>query len=139
MKIVFDGLAEIQADFDRMEKNASQIIKQCVYVGAGIVADEIKKNTPVGEGDSTGHLRDHLGISKIKSEDGFVNAAIDFNGYNEKGRPYAVIARSLESGRSTKDGRRVAKHPFIRKSFNASKDRALKAMQDKFNELIEKK
>lgn len=136
MRISFEGLAQIQEQFEKLAKSTTPILKECVYEGAGVVADAIKAETPIGEGDSTGHLRDHLGISKITSEDGYVNASIAFSGYNAKGQSYEMIARSLESGHSTKSGGVVAKHPFMRKAFAASKEKALVAMAAKFDELV---
>lgn len=113
--IEFKGITEYQKQLDELgKKGADAAIRYAIYRPAGMVLEEIKKNTPVDTGD----LRDSVTLSRMKEKDGFIYTQIMFVGYDRKGAPNVVKARVLESGRS---GSKTGKHPFVRKSVNAVK------------------
>ena len=123
---------------NKLGAKSTDIIKVAVYEGAGVVADEIKKNIPV----DTGELKRSMGLSKITTEKGYTYTRIRFNGYDEsrksdafpKGVPNAIKAASLESGNSR--GQK-ATH-FISHAVKRSKEAAIKAMEKKLDEEIGK-
>jgi HK97 gp10 family phage protein len=131
------------------EKN-KEIAEEAIYEAAKIVADRVKKNLEALPEDKYGHLPpgetfkgvpkgykkgliSSFGISKIEHySDGAVNVVLGFDGYSRyptkkypKGVPHQLIARSVESGSSIQQ-----KHPFFRRAVNATKKKALEAMDD---------
>lgn len=106
---------------------ADEMAKKAIYAGAGVVADEVRKGlTRVLSGESSGELLDSLGVTPVKADEkGGWNAKIGFDGYDENGVPNQLKARVLESGSS-----RQQKTPFMRPAVNASKKKAIKAMQE---------
>lgn len=139
------------------------IIGRCVYDGAAIVADAIKANiqrlpvtnkrgtpdkpidgvTPVQKaGLITG-----FGISHMKNENGFINVALGFNGYNRTisktakaakwTSPYqanVMIARSVEKGTSFRKA-----HPFIAPAVKQTKTAAEAAMAATYDKIAKEK
>ena len=128
-----DYMLRLSALADRSEETA----KRAVYEAAGIVTDQIRTNLETnlaGSEQSTGTLAASLGITPIQTDrDGFINAKVGFDGYDEKGVPNQLKARVMESGSST-----VRKRPFVRPAVNAAKKAAEEAMQRVIDEEIEK-
>lgn len=146
----FDGIEKIITGFIRMDKNVGKVMSKGLYEGAGVVADEIKgriEALPIQERKRTGYapwitgkgdydelkgitsyqkqgLIDGFGIAKFSHGGDSVETTIGFDGYNERGEPNQLIARSIESGSSVR-----RKNPFVRPGFNASKGRAEKAIE----------
>lgn len=134
---------------------ADKAISHAVYMGAGMVADEI--NTAIdaippisgsaAEGTMRGvttlqreGLKDGLGISKMENANGYVNVKIGFNGYNKqtskkypKGEPNAMIARSIESGSSIS-----TKTPFVSPVSRRMKKTVIAKMQNVLDDEFEK-
>lgn len=142
----------------KLGDNAEPIFKKAVYVGTGIVAKKIRENLDAlptekfrklqkGEqfdGVPENQKKDMIegyGITKItKDKDGYIGAKIGFTGYGKtptkkypKGLPNALVARSIESGSSVRK-----KHRFVAPAVNATKAKALKAMEQVVEDEIKK-
>lgn len=116
--------------FDRFHSSVYGIASAALYEGAGVVADAIRNATPQDSGD----LADSIGIAEFDKDGDKVSTAIGFSGYDEKGVPNIVKARVLEHGRVDASGRTVAKHPFIKNAVRKAKQKALNAMQKRFEQ-----
>lgn len=116
--------------FDRFHSSVYGIASAALYEGAGVVADAIRNATPQDSGD----LADSIGIAEFDKDGDKVSTAIGFSGYDEKGVPNIVKARVLEHGRVDSSGRTVAKHPFIKNAVRKAKQKALNAMQKRFEQ-----
>lgn len=134
------GIDEEIARLEQMGRKAMPVFREAVYVGAGIVADEVRNRLernlrdrrtaalhPNGRieksTEPTGDLLDSLGITPVGvDKDGVINAKIGFSGYDRKGVPNQLKARAMESGTST-----LRKRPFMRPAGNASRRRAVQA------------
>lgn len=128
--IEFKGIEAYQKKLEELGKrDAAKAIRYAIYPAADVVADEIKKSVPVSDDPRTaGDLRDGLILTPMKDEDGFIHTTATFAGYDHKGTPLPMIARTLESGRSTPEGK-VGKHPFIRKAVDRVRKKAEGLMQ----------
>lgn len=116
--------------FDRFHSSVYGLASAALYEGAGVVADAIRNATPQDSGD----LADSIGIAEFDKNGDKVSTAIGFSGYDEKGVPNIVKARVLEHGRVDASGRTVAKHPFIKNAVRKAKQKALNAMQKRFEQ-----
>lgn len=105
--------------------------KYAVHDAANLVIDAVKSNTPVDTGD----LRDSEKLTHFRNANGFVYTKLIFDGYDRKGVPNAVKARSIESG--TSDGR-IEKRPFVRPAVNRVRERAEAEMQKGLDEYFKK-
>lgn len=166
LNLTQNGLPDLEARLDGLEKACTGIAKQCLYEGAKVVADNLRAaimTIPTEEHHAVPNARNGkqlvymtpeekkevlngIGIADFDGTDDYFTTAISFNGYmNEDedgqvttkrhpyGIPIAMIMYSLESGSSVRQ-----KYPVCRKTFTASKNAAIAAMQAKFNELIKK-
>ena len=144
------------------QRSLSPIIKQAVYVGAGYMADRIKKELqalPVQDGKrglppyvSKGKKLDSIssvqkkdlinsfGVTPFKYENGYTSVKIGFDNYGSystrrypKGIPNQLLARSLERGTSFLKPNKV-----ITRTVNSSKNQTLKIMEQEFKNQIEK-
>lgn len=136
-KITFKAGEEFAVKLSRLESGSEAIAKKAIYAGAGIVTDKIRSNLQAnlaGSTQSTGSLVNSLGITPItRGRDGWINAKVGFDGYDEKGVPNQLKARVMESGTS-----KIKKRPFVRPAVNATKKPAEEAMQRVIDEEIEK-
>lgn len=135
--IVGKGLDEYLAQLGNLEFESPHICGQAIYQGAAIVANKIRANIsalPITKGitqeDKDG-LSAGLGIATMKNDGGFYNVKIGMDGYNSRGKPNAMIARSIESGTSWH-----SKHPFIGPAVNATKAAAEEKMKMVVDEKI---
>lgn len=135
-------------------------LEKAVHEGAGIIADEIRKNleslpeeqfryldTFWGEyfgNVPTGQKIDIVegfGLTPIeKDSSGFLHTKAGFEGYGDfptkeypQGVPNALIARAIESGSSVRD-----KRPFVRPAIKAKQKEAIKAMEESIDNDIKK-
>ena len=133
-KIILKTPDEIMVKLKRLEGQSEEVCKRAVFVGAGVMADQVKSNLQrvTTKGYSTGDLSASLGIAPIKNEDGEINTKIGFDGYDRKGVPNVVKARVLESGSS-----KQAATPFMRPAINQARDRAKAEMSEAFKETLE--
>lgn len=154
------GLDKYVAQLERLGKKTDTVISEAVYEMAKVVADEVKANLialpsvpdteglkafasepqqkiPITKAQKWG-LVNSFGIASLRNEGGFVHVKIGFDGYNEvktktfpNGQPNALIARSIESGSSTRE-----KTPFLRPALAAARKQAIEAARVKFDEAI---
>ena len=128
--IEFKGIDAYRKKLDELGKRgADKAIRYAIYPAADLLANEIKRSTPVSDDPRTrGDLQDGLTLTPMKDDNGFIYTVATFAGYDHKGAPLPVVARTLESGRSTPSGK-VGKHPFIRQAVNRSRKKAEALMQ----------
>lgn len=135
-----------------------EILKQAVYEGSKIVADEIRSNlealptepfhylwkqqkfelTPEGQKRD---LLDSFGLAPIERDrNGWISTRAGFDGFGSyptkrypNGVPNQLLARAIESGTSVRE-----KHPFVRPAVNATRNKAVKAMKNVIDEAIRK-
>lgn len=144
------GIDNYIGDLEKLLSMSSENIKRAVYIGAGIVTDEVRKSIqalPLGQpkhGKVTAAqkagLLNGLGISGFRTAINYVNVKVGMDGYNDfatksypRGQPNAMIARSLESGTSFSP-----KHPFIGPAVARSQKRAEEAIAKALDEEIKK-
>lgn len=151
-KITFPGLGDYELMISRLAKGADEVAGKAIYAGAGIVADEIRKEIqglPIVSGYGTESnplpggvtksqkqgLLDGLGISPMQDDGGYYNVKVGFDGYNStrtdkypRGQPNQLVARGVNSGTSWKQ-----KNPFVRRGTN----RAKKPAEAKMAEVID--
>jgi hypothetical protein len=144
-KFEFQGLDEYLKVLADLGDKSEGLIKRAVYDGAAEVAKaveaEIRALTEndgfqvrlpirgVSKEQKRG-LLEGMGFAKMENENGFINTKLGFDGYNEvktkqfpKGQPNAMIARSINSGSSTRK-----KDPFMNRAVKAAKEKAENAM-----------
>lgn len=105
--------------------------------GLKAFASEPQQKIPITKAQKWG-LVHSFGIASLRNEGGFIHVKIGFDGYNEvqtktfpNGQPNALIARSIESGSSTRE-----KTPFLRPALAAARKQAIEAARVKFDEAI---
>lgn len=155
--IKFKGLEAYEKKLSRLSKEVEKIAGAAVYDGAGVVADEIRKNiqslpivkgygtssSPLPGGVTTAQksgLLEGLGISPMQDDNGFYNVKIGFDGYNRtktktypQGQPNQLVARGLESGTSWKQ-----KRPFVRPAVTRTRKQAEIRMANTLDKEIKK-
>lgn len=129
--IEFKGIEAYQKQIAAMAnpKNIEAMCKYSIYDAAGMVCDEIKKETPVDTGD----LRDSVKLETMVTRDGFTYTKIDFAGYDRDGTPNMLKARVIESGTS-----HVQKKPFVRPTVRRVSKMAEFMMDKAVNEYLSK-
>jgi hypothetical protein len=153
-----DGMAEISDMLEKMAEQAQGVASQAVYVGAGIMAEEIRKGA---EGIKTAPFKyakegtrlpspeekaivvaAGAGIAKFDKNGTEVSTSVGYraSGYaelNGKKKPIPLIVNSINSGTSF-----MSKQPFVRKAARTGGTKAMAAMRDKienaFEEMIKK-
>lgn len=127
--IDFPGIDAYRKKLEALGKTGiDKAIRYSAYPAADYVADELKRATPVSDDPRTrGDLQDGLILTKFKDENGFIHTVATYEGYDHKGAPLRLVARALESGRSTPQGK-VGKHPYIRKTVQRCAERAIALM-----------
>lgn len=120
---------QISLQLRKLDGKTDEICKRAVYVGAGVMADQIranlKKNLAASK-ETTGDLLDSLGITPPKLDrEGNWNAKVGFDGYDKKGVPNQLKARAMESGTS-----KQKKKPFVRPAISQAREKAKKAMEE---------
>ena len=134
-------------DIDTRTAAFHQIAGKSLYVGAGIIADALRKNIEnlperaprLKNGEISRGVTKYqkeallkgMGISKMRNNDGTYDIKIGFQGYDDektkaypKGHPISMIARSVESGTSW-----LQKTPFIRPAYDKAHASAEEAMK----------
>lgn len=133
-KIMLKTSGDFQIKLEKLASKSDEIARRAVYVGAGIMADQVTANLRKNlEGSelSQGDLLGSLGISSPKVDrDGSINSKVGFDGYDRNGVANVLKARAMESGTS----RGQDKKPFIRPAISQARNKAKKAM----TEVIEK-
>lgn len=150
----FKGLQEYELMLAKLGLNTEKIIGKAVYAGAGVIADAVRQGVNglsiVSSKESFGTssnpisgitssqkkgLLDGLGISKMRTENGYYHVKVGFDGYNRtktkkypSGQPNILIARSVENGTSFR-----VKQPFVSPAVR----RAKKAAEQKMKEVLD--
>ena len=135
-KITFKGLEEYETLLSRLGKESGRIAGMAVYQGADIVADSIRQNIgslPQRTGVTKRGLEEGFGIAPLQNDNGFYNVKLGFHGYNADGKPNAMMARLLESGKSN-----LPKTAFVRKAVKSSKKEAEAKMAEVIDNEIKK-
>lgn len=117
-------------------KKAEGYIKMAVYEGAGIVADEVRRN--LERHRDTGDLLDSLYLSTMENDNGYIYTQVGFAGYDRDGVPNAVKANALESGTSRNGAEYQPKTPFIRPAVKRTTEQAVAAMAASLDSNIKK-
>lgn len=147
MSLVASGFDELNEGFKKLITNSEGTMKKCVYDGAGVVADEMKKRVKSLKTNSSGNkgkrypyeyeknvLVDNLGIAKISSKNS-INTKVGFDGYykNKSGndRPVQLLANGINAGTSF-----LKKQPFINQTTNSAKNKCIEAMQKQLDKSI---
>mgnify|MGYP002515408738 FL=1 len=129
-KITYPGLDQYQTMLADMSKDLNKMCHYAIYPAAGLVLDTLKANTPVDSGD----LRDSEILTKFVDDTDETYTTIVFDGYDSKGVPNSLKARTLESGRSNKN-----KHPFIRPTLRQVNQQVISMIDQKIQEYTEMK
>ena len=148
------GMDEYLAKLGNLEFAAPGLVGQAIYEGAKVVADQVRAEIealPTAESKRVAiprdptqvekdGLLDGLGVAKKKNDGGYINVKIGMDGYNTdktkkypRGKPNAMIARSIESGSTV-----MKRNAFISRAVNKTKKEAEAAMQKVIEEGIEK-
>lgn len=138
-RIEFKGLEEYEKKLYQLGARSEGICKKSIYDAAGMVADAVRNGTPVGIDKRTkGELQLGVVLTDMENENGFISTTVTFEGYDSKGAPLRLVARALESGRSTSDGKTVGKHQFFRKAVNSVRKAAQSSIEKELAKNIEK-
>lgn len=137
------GIDQYVTILENLEYSAFDAMGSAIYVGAGIVADEVNRQIR-GLPDTActsmekAALIDGLGISRMENDNGYVNVKIGFDGYDNvktkkypKGHAVCMIARAIEKGTSFRSA-----NPFVSRAVRATKDKAEKAMAEELDKAL---
>ena len=156
MTLKSEGLDEISEMLGKLEAQANSIASQALYLGAGIVADEMNRSintiqTEKFRWGTSGNRRlaspeekeivrqAGAGIATFKNEGGSeVSTSVGFSnaGYAElagKTVPVPLIVNSINSGTSF-----MKKQPFARKAASSGGKKAVSAMKDYVETALDK-
>ena len=135
---VGNGLSEYIAQLQRIGQ-VENYLGKVVYEGAAVVNRAVESELaglPVDDRTSITGQRSGLrsvdkeglvrsyGIASMKEENGYLNVKLGFDGYNKRGKPNAMIARSVISGTSF-----MKKNNFMARAVTKSRNAAESAMQ----------
>lgn len=135
-RIRFYGLEEYEKKLSKLSAGSEAMADKAICAGAGIITDKIRQNIsmiPRVSGVTADGLRDGLGITPLKNDNGFLNRKIGFDGYNAKGEANQKMARMFNSGTS-----KIRKTPFITSAVSATRKVAEEEMARVLEEEIEK-
>lgn len=153
-KITFKVGEEYARKLSQLAAGSEEIAGKALRAGAGIIADEIRKNLTANLNDpasasksgstmfknlyneTSGSLLESLGITPVSMDrDGVWNIKIGFGDpdYDPKGVSNLLKARVMESGSST-----IRKRPFVRPALDAKEDAAKAEIEKVIDEEIEK-
>lgn len=161
---VGSGLDQYIAELNKLAINTSEVLGKSIYVGADIVADEVRKNIdkiPVSNSSRRGTqsdpidtitsaqktgLLDGFGIAPLKKTDGISNVKLGFNGYNSqvsdvsKRRKWTNTRQANQMiARAVEGGTSFRKkHPFVAPAVRATRKKAEAAMAEQLDKEIEK-
>lgn len=143
------GLDDFVKQLTELEQNADKVINEAVYKGAGVLADAVREeieNLPEHENGTPGGVKEYerqamlegMGIAPVQADgDGLLNAKVGFDGYyamsDGSKKPIPMIARSINSGTSFSQ-----KQPFVRKAVRGKRTEVEKAMQEVFENEVNK-
>lgn len=152
------GVDNYIESLQQLQYNVGAVAGRAIYQGAKIIADQIRKNIEAlptsdeSEGSTAEKSKRReptqkekdgllagLGIATMRNENGTYNVKVGMDGYNTdvtkkypKGKPNAMVARSIESGTSF-----TVRHPFISTAIRDKKAAAEQAMADEVDKQVE--
>ena len=159
---VGNGLDKYIAELNKLAINTSEVLGKSIYVGADIVADEVRKNIekiPVSNSPRRGTQSDPIdtitsaqktgllqgfGISRMATRDGITNVKLGFEGYNSQVATTSVKAKwtdkrqaNIMIARSVEGGTSFRKkHPFVAPAVRATRKEAEAAMAEQLDKEI---
>jgi len=159
---VGNGLDKYIEELNKLALNTSQILGKSIYVGAGIVADEVRlniENIPVSNSPRRGTQADPIdtitsaqkdglrlgfGISGMVTRDGITNVKLGFEGYNSQVSTTSKKAKwthtrqaNVMIARSVEGGTSFRKkHPFVAPAVRATRKEAEAAMAEQLDKEI---
>ena len=139
IKIKVDGLKELEQSLLALNnKVAGKVLSQSLGASAKVVANECKKNLPEaaaeqyrlygGEIVSKGWLKDQIITKRIKNTESSAQTIVTF-----KDIYHAFFWKFLEFGSS-----KMEANPFMRRSFEQAKEKALEQFKEKLSQSINK-
>lgn len=144
-----NGTKQLSAMLESLGKDSQEIGKRALYDGAKVVADALRAKVEALEvdneyawpGNPREGIRDYekdglaagLGVADHRVG-GKIDTSIGFHGYNAKGKPNALIARSVERGTSF-----LKPTPIVQPAVAASRGAARAAMIKTAEEEINKR
>ena len=122
------------SDWSKQISNISNIVTNAVSTSVqSVITDyankafqKLKESTPIGE---TSNLVKSLSIESITKLTKY-GYRIFYDGYDDNGRPYQVIANALNRGFTTPQGKYISGTHFIDEAI-----KTLKGMDQKINEV----
>lgn len=134
-RLTFAASDEFSLALSRLATHSDEIAKKAIFEGVNIVANKIKSNLEgVLSPEATGEMLASFGVTPIeKDSSGNWNAHVGFDGYDSKGVPNQLKARTLESGSSQQ-----RKRPFVRPAVNATKTQVVEKMGQVIDQEIQK-
>ena len=159
---VGNGLDNYIDELNKLAINTSEVLGKSIYVGADIVADEVRKNIekiPVSNSPRRGTQSDPIdtitsaqktgllqgfGISGMATRDGITNVKLGFEGYNSQVATTSVKAKwtdkrqaNIMIARSVEGGTSFRKkHPFVAPAVRATRKKAEAAMAEQLDKEI---
>lgn len=123
-----DWVRELNQMNEQVKSAAIQVVKDVLNDRADLVLLTLRTSSP----RVTGQLVNSL-IKKETSKGTEIGYCVMYDGYDEKGRPYQIIANSLNRGFTTPTGGVVAGSHFIDKAVSLLKgmDNEINAKWDK--------
>ncbi|MEG0177662.1 HK97-gp10 family putative phage morphogenesis protein [Anaerorhabdus sp.] len=157
-KLTITGIDDFEMKLSKLGNESERIARKAVYEAAGVIADELKKETNnLDDRDyffygnekkesfaitdaQKQDLLNGLGIAKFDDEYGVINTKISFGGYGSiktkkypKGVPNLMLAASINSGTSFR-----RKNPFIRRAISRCRVRAQNRMVEVYENEVNK-
>lgn len=156
-KMTVKGLREVENMLDTIASSSGEIASKGLYDGAGVVADAVKSavdTIPVSNtygtedvkkrgisADERMGLKEAVGIAPHQESGAKVHTSVGFDGYvgnttrkYPKGKPAAMIARSVERGTSF-----MYATPFVKPTVQKCRRTAQAAIEKTVREEIQKK
>ena len=148
MSVTTKGLDEAIAELTKVA-DTKTFLPKTLYEGAGVVAKEMKTQISALKTSQKGGsmrypyeyekevLEQNFGVAPFHWDGDTLDTKIGFDGYytNKKGeqRPVPLLANSVNAGTSF-----LKKQPFKDKTYRATKETSVKAMQSTLNQEIAK-
>lgn len=155
-RISFSGIEAYSAKLAQLSAMAEeQVLGAAVYDGAAIMADAVREEleaVPVDDTHDNQTMKDGpdqktkdallkgLGVTPIRTDAGFINVKIGFDGYDgvktkkyPQGRPIPMLARAVLSGTSF-----MQANPFVKEALRKCRKQAREAMAKRVEDEIEK-
>lgn len=119
----------------KLDDNFEPIVASCLECGGEIMLKETKaKLEKVLSGESSGELLSSLGLTKVRtSKSGVINIKVGFSEPRRDGSSNAMIANIIEYGKHNQPPR-----PFLKRAKSSGRKKTLQAMEERFDEEVNK-